>query len=172
MVFALSNDMTTTTPSHLHDTSAGEDRLRQLAAIIDASDDAIISLDLDGTVTSWNRGAEALFGYSRRDALRRPLWHLFAAEQEAGLRCDVSRALAGERIVARSLVRTPASDGQPRYLRETFSPVVDAGGRAIGVAAILQDQRGGEARELWMQALTMGLTPTFLALPAGAPPGN
>src|SRR5262245_60486630 len=75
-----------------------QNHAQQLAAIVESSDDAIISKDLNGIVATWNRGAETLFGYKAEEVVGRPITILFPPEllaEEAGI---LERIKRGERI--------------------------------------------------------------------------
>src|SRR5205085_9387787 len=76
---------------------AGGDRAR-LAAIVECSDDAIIGRTLDGTITSWNPGAERLYGYSVAEALGRPLDLIMPPDHRDELPAILDRLRRGERI--------------------------------------------------------------------------
>jgi PAS domain S-box-containing protein len=115
------------------------DRLRRLAAVIDAADDAIVAIGSDGRIRSWNRGAEELFGYRQAAVVGQPLADLFVERDD--VLSNLERVLAGDHIVARVMVRTPRSDQRPRRISATLSPIKNGAGRAIGVAAIIRAQR-------------------------------
>jgi two-component system CheB/CheR fusion protein len=118
-------------------TGTDEPRAR-LAAIVDSSDDAIISKDFDGTIASWNRGAERLYGYTAEEAIGRPVTILFPAaishEEEAILR----RVGSGRRIEHYETVRI-RKDGSPVDVSLSISPVRDDTGRIIGISKIARD---------------------------------
>jgi len=125
--------------------------LQRLAAIIDSSDDAIISKDLNGIVTSWNPGAEKMFGYKAEEMNGRPIVTIIPPD----LQRDEERILAtiarGERIDHFETVRVTKS-GQPIEVSLTISPVRDESGRIIGASKIARDitQRNKTARMMHM----------------------
>ena len=115
-----------------------EDDTRRLASIVESSDDAIIGKDLDGFITSWNSGAERLFGYTAKEAIGRPVTMLIPPEridEEPGILARIRR---GERIDHYDTVRR-RKDGSPIDLSLTVSPIKDAGGRIVGASKIARD---------------------------------
>ena len=116
---------------------AQEARLR-LAAIVESSDDAIISKDLNGIVTSWNAGAERIFGYTAEEIVGRPITLIIPPE----LQSDETRILEvlkrGERINHFETIRVTKS-GQRINVSLTVSPVKDERGRVIGAAKIARN---------------------------------
>lgn len=120
------------------DVSAQQDTHR-LAAIVDSSDDAIISKDLNGVVTSWNRGAERLFGYTAGEAVGQPLVELvIPAERHSEEDEILARMRQGMRIEPYETVRQ-RKDGSRIDVQLTVSPVSDANGRVVGAAKIARD---------------------------------
>lgn len=115
-----------------------EQDLGRLAAIIESSEDAIISKNLDGIITSWNSGAERLFGYTASEAIGRPITMLLPpdrVDEEPGI---IARIRRGERIEHYDTVRR-RKDGSPIDISLTVSPIKDAGGRIIGASKIARD---------------------------------
>ena len=115
-----------------------DDAIRRLAAIVESSDDAIVSKTLDGTITSWNRGAERIYGYTAEEAIGRPITMLCPRERVDETLHELQRAGRGERIehyVTQRLRR----DGVRIDVSLTISPVKDAEGNVIGVSAIAHD---------------------------------
>src|SRR5262245_44516052 len=72
--------------------------LQHLAAIVESSDDAIVSKDLDGIITSWNKGAECVFGYTAAEAVGRPITMLAPPEHAEEIPRILERLRRGERI--------------------------------------------------------------------------
>ncbi len=107
-------------------------------AIIDSSDDAIIGKTLDGTVTSWNRGAQAIFGYSREEMIGRSLLILFPDERKDEERFIIERLLFGEKVDHFETVRI-RKDGSPVHVSVTISPIRDADGVIIGASKVARD---------------------------------
>jgi PAS domain S-box-containing protein len=75
-----------------------EERLRWVASIVDFSDDAIISENLDGVITSWNRGAERVFGYTAEEAIGQPITIVIPQDRHAEERTILTRIRQGDRI--------------------------------------------------------------------------
>jgi PAS domain S-box-containing protein len=109
-----------------------------LAAIVDASDDAIISKDLTGTITSWNRAAERLFGFTAAEAVGRPITIIFPPDRLAEEPEILRRVGSGEKIDHYETVRRRKS-GELIDISVTVSPVRDHQGRIIGVSKIARD---------------------------------
>ena len=113
-------------------------RLGELAAIVDSSDDAILSKDLDGVITSWNAGAKEIFGYSAEEIVGKSILTLIPVELHSDETLIIGRVRAGERIEHFETVRL-AKDGRRLNVSLTVSPVKDAGGKVIGASKILRD---------------------------------
>ena len=110
----------------------------QLAAIIESSDDAIISRALDGTILTWNAGAERLFGWTAAEAIGRSISLIVPLELEqesAPIRAQVH---AGHPLTARDTVRL-AKDGRRIDVSVTPSPIRNERGEVTGVSLIIQD---------------------------------
>lgn len=115
-----------------------EQDARRLAAIIESSEDAIISKNLDGIITSWNSGAERLFGYTAAEAIGRPVSMLIPPErieEEPGI---IARIRRGERIEHYDTVRR-RKDGGQIDISLTVSPIKDDDGTIIGASKIARD---------------------------------
>ena len=112
---------------------------QQMAAIVESSDDAIVSISLDGTITSWNGGARRLFGYTADEAIGRPIQMIYVdghKEDEAGIVLD--RIRSGERIDHYETVRQ-RKDGTSVDISLSVSPVLDLDGRLVGASKIARD---------------------------------
>mgnify|MGYP003574918642 CR=1 FL=1 len=109
-----------------------------LAAIVDSSDDAIVSKTLDGIVTSWNYGAQKIFGYSAEEMIGQPITKLFPPDRLDEETYVLSRIRNGQRIVHFETVRR-AKDGTLLDIALTISPIKDAEGRIIGASKIARD---------------------------------
>jgi two-component system sensor histidine kinase VicK len=122
-------------PSERH--RAAVDRQR-LAAIVDSSDDVIIGKMLDGTVTSWNKAAERLYGYTAQEMIGQSISRIFPPAQVGDLWGYLERLRRGERIAHHDVVRI-AKGGRQIDVSLSMSPVTDAAGRIVGAASIAQD---------------------------------
>ncbi len=109
-----------------------------LAAIISSSTDAIISKDLNGTITSCNEAAEHIFGYQPEELIGRPIHILIPAERYAEEDMILSKVRAGERVEHLETVRI-AKDGRKLDVSLSVSPVRDDSGTVIGVAKVARD---------------------------------
>ena len=110
----------------------------QLAAIVDSSNDAIVSKTLDSIVLSWNRAAERVFGYSAAEMIGRPITILFPPDRLAEEADFLARIAKGESIEHYETVRI-RRDGTPIDISVTLSPVRDATGRVVAVSKIARD---------------------------------
>jgi PAS domain S-box-containing protein len=109
-----------------------------LAAIVDSSDDAIISKTLDGVITSWNKSAERLFGYTREEAVGQHITLLIPEDRRDEEVKIVERLRRGERVDHFETVRV-RKDGTLLDLSLTISPVKDAAGRVVGASKVARD---------------------------------
>jgi PAS domain S-box-containing protein len=109
-----------------------------LAAIIESSDDAIISKDLRGTVTSWNKGAERMFGYTAEEIIGQPIVKIIPPDREAEEASTLESIRRGERIEQFQTVRK-RKDGSLVDIGLSISPIRDHEGRIIGASKIAHD---------------------------------
>ena len=105
-----------------------------LAAVVDASSDAILGVGVDRTVTFWNRGAESLYGYAADEILGRSLSILAPEERASEVDLYIDRVLAGESVVFEALRKR--RDGGFVEVAITSAPMLDAAGAVFGVSAI------------------------------------
>ncbi|MBS0449518.1 MAG: PAS domain S-box protein [Proteobacteria bacterium] len=115
-----------------------------LAAIVDSSFDAIMSKTLDGTLISWNRAAERIFGYAAAEAIGRPITMLLPPELLQEEAAALARLARGEPIENLETVLV-AKSGRRIDVSVTSSPVRDAAGRIIGASKIVRDLSPGRA---------------------------
>jgi PAS domain S-box-containing protein len=115
-----------------------ERELRQMAAIVESSDDAIVGQNLDGIITSWNKGAERVFGHAAKWIIGQPQCILVPPEHENELPAIRERILRGEHVDHFETARK-TKDGRRIVVSLTVSPVKDESDRVIGVAAIARD---------------------------------
>jgi PAS domain S-box-containing protein len=116
---------------------AGEIQSR-LAAIVESSDDAIISKTLDGVITSWNSAAERLFGYSAAEAIGKPITLVIPADRRDEERTIIERLRQGERIDHYETIRI-SRHGKEIDISLTISPIRDDRGRIIGASTIARE---------------------------------
>jgi PAS domain S-box-containing protein len=126
-----------------------ESMQQHLAAIVEGSDDAIITKGLDSIIRSWNPGAESLFGYSAKEAIGQPITMLFPADREEEEADFIARLRRGEKIARFETVRK-RKDGTLIPVSLTVSPVRDADGNIIAASKIARDitlRRAAEERQ-------------------------
>jgi PAS domain S-box-containing protein len=117
-----------------------------LAAVVESSDDAIITKNLESIITSWNAGAEQLFGYTAAEAIGQPVTMLMPpdrANEEPGI---LERIRRRERIDHYETIRR-RKDGTLLHISLTVSPVFDAQGKVVGASKIARDITGRKAAE-------------------------
>jgi PAS domain S-box-containing protein len=121
----------------------------RLAAVVDSSDDAIVSKTLDGRIQSWNAAAERLFGYTAAEVVGNSIMIIVPPELQAEERQILERLKRGERIDHFETVRL-AKDGHRVPISLTVSPVRDANGVVVGASKIARDasERHRSEREL------------------------
>jgi PAS domain S-box-containing protein len=135
-----------------------------LSAIVDSSDDAIISKDLNGVVTSWNKSAERLFGYSAAEAVGKSIAELLIpADRQEEEPKILERLRRGERIDHFETVRR-CKDGSLLDISLTISPVKDSAGRIIGASKIARDITDRKRIESAVQSLNAQLTADLSAV--------
>src|SRR6185312_9956038 len=110
---------------------------RHLVALVESSDDAIISKDLNGFITSWNPAAERMFGYTAKEAIGQNILLLIPEELHKDEPVILGKIRSGERIEHFQTVRLHKS-GTPLDVSLTVSPIRD-GGKIIGAAKIVRD---------------------------------
>jgi PAS domain S-box-containing protein len=115
-----------------------DETLLRMAAIVESSEDAIISKDLNGTITSWNRAAERLYGYTAQEIVGRPISVLIPPDHKDDFPTIMERLKRGERIEHYETVRV-ARDGRRVDVSLTISPVRNAQGKIVGASKIARD---------------------------------
>jgi len=109
-----------------------------LAAIVDSSDDAIVSKTLEGVITSWNAGAERLFGYTASEAVGQHISLIIPLDRRDEETVIIDRIKKGERIEHFDTVRV-RKDKRLRDISLTISPVRDGSGKIVGASKIARD---------------------------------
>ena len=109
-----------------------------LKAIIDAADDAIISKDLNGIITSWNKSAERLFGYTEAEAIGQPITMLIPPDRLGEEPQIIARIKSGERVDHVETIRR-RKNGTEIEVSLTISPVRDGTGNIVGASKIARD---------------------------------
>jgi PAS domain S-box-containing protein len=124
--------------SHAEIARGGAEAMSRLAAIVTSSGDAIVGKTLDGTVTSWNAGAERIFGYRAAEIIGQPIFKLIPEERHDAERDLLERLRRGETVQFREEERI-RKDGERIWISLSVSPVRDAEGQLIGAASIKRD---------------------------------
>jgi PAS domain S-box-containing protein len=115
-----------------------EQQLRFLASIVQSSDDAIVSKNLDGIITSWNEGAERIFGYTAEEAVGQPITIIIPQDRQDEERTILTRIRRGERTEHFETVRQHKHGGLI-WVSLTISPVKNAEGKIVGASKIARD---------------------------------
>ena len=109
-----------------------------LAAIIESSDDAIVGKNLDGIITSWNEGAQRIFGYTAEEVIGQPITRLIPDDRQDEEPQIIEKLKRGERIDHFESVRI-RKDGRLIDVSLTISPIKDSAGHVIGASKIARD---------------------------------
>jgi two-component system, LuxR family, sensor kinase FixL len=118
--------------------SQADSEMRRLAAIVESSSDAIVGKDLDGIVTSWNRAAEAMFGYPAEEMLGRPIVVLFPPDRVDEEIAIIDRVRRGDSVEHYDTVRQ-RKDGTQIPVSVSVAPIRDESGRVSGASKIVRD---------------------------------
>jgi PAS domain S-box-containing protein len=132
---------------------------RRLAAIVDNSDDAIIGKDLNSIITSWNQGAQKIFGYTAEEMIGTSVKRLIPADRQREEDEILARLRRGDRFDHFETIRV-TKDGHQLHVSLTISPIKDAAGNVVGASKIarditerkLADAALGQARKVAEQA--------------------
>ena len=109
-----------------------------LSALIESAEDAIISKTLEGIITSWNKGAERIFGYTADEVIGKPITILIPEDHEDEEPSILARLRTGERIEHYETIRI-RKDGRPINISLTVSPIRGPGGKIVGASKIARD---------------------------------
>jgi PAS domain S-box-containing protein len=112
--------------------------LQRLAAVVRSSPDAILTKDLNGTITSWNQGAERIYGYTAAETIGRPVAMLMDSDHKAENERILERIRRGEALEHFETVRV-RKDGRALDVSISVSPVRDANGEIVGAATVARD---------------------------------
>ena len=115
-----------------------EEKIRSLANIVESSNDAIITISLDGIITSWNKGAKQVYGYSAEEILGKPISILFPSHSDEGIKKLTKIITEGEDIEQYETSRL-RKNGTIIYVSITLSPVLDIHGKLTTISVIARD---------------------------------
>ena len=115
-----------------------EETTQQLASIVEFSEDAILGKSMDGKITSWNRGAEKIYGYTRGEVVGRDLSFLVPSDRQAEIPAIMERILSGQPIENLETKRLTKA-GSVLDVSMSISPIKDAAGQVTGASAIARD---------------------------------
>jgi len=136
-----------------------EQAAQQLAAIVESSDDAIVSKDFNGYIASWNLGAERIFGYTAREAIGKPITILIPQDRHHEELAILGKIRKGESIQHFETVRR-RKDGRFIDVSLAISPIRDANGRIVGASKIARDitqKKRNEERQHVLYELVAGM---------------
>src|SRR5207302_3093145 len=120
------------------DRRRAEEARLHLAAIVESSDDAILSKNLDGIITSWNSAAERMYGYRAQEIVGQPVTRLFPPDRSDEFTQIMERIRRGERVDHYETTRV-RKDGDLLSVSVTVSPIKESSGTIIGASAIARD---------------------------------
>jgi PAS domain S-box-containing protein len=154
-VVAFDRATTRSTADTLPHAAGTEQAAQQLSAIIESSDDAIVSKNLDGVILTWNRGAERIFGYTAEEAVGKPVTILIPPDRLDEEPDILDRVRRGERIDHYETVRRH-KDGSLLDISLTVSPIRNQSGRVVGASKIardITDRKRDDLAAQWLAAI-------------------
>jgi len=122
----------------ISDRKRGEDAMQRLASIVESSDDAIVGKNLDGIITSWNKGAERVFGYLAEEIVGRSIKTLIPPEYHNEEDAIIDRIKRGQRVEHYETIRQ-RKHGSRIEVSLTVSPIKNAQGKIVGASKIARD---------------------------------
>lgn len=129
-VFAAARDIT--------QLKKAEEKIQMLANVVESSDDAIISKSLEGNITSWNKGAELIYGYSAKEVLGEDISILAPSQLKDEIKLLIEKIKQGKHVIHFETVRV-RKDGKEINVSLTLSPLFDSGGNLVGISTIARD---------------------------------
>lgn len=143
MIYAGIFFVTITEPYHklekeMIEREKAEENIRMLANVVESSDDAIITLSLKGCITSWNKGAEAIYGYSEKEIMGEDISILAMPELKNETKKLIEKIKHNEHLVHHESVRV-RKDGSKIDVSLTLSPIFDISGTLVGISTIARD---------------------------------
>ena len=138
------------TQQDITDRRQAEESQRQMAAIVDHCEEAIVASALDGTILTWNRGAQRVYGYNAAEALGKPITMLVPADRHEELGEVIAGIVRGESFEQHQTVRV-RKDGHRIDVALTISPIKDGAGALSGASTIARDVSDQKARERYQR---------------------
>ena len=135
---------------HKREYPTSETKLSQYAAIVESSNDAIVGEDIHGIITSWNKAAQHLYGYTEEEVMGKSISFLFPKERKKELINVLHKIKKGEGIYHFESERL-TKDGKTVYVSATISPIKDSAGKINGLSAVVRDitQQREHNRQQW-----------------------
>jgi PAS domain S-box-containing protein len=131
-------ELNISTLKNLKDRKKDEEYIGRLAAIVESSDDAIISKSLDGVIKSWNKGGEKMFGYTAKEAMGKHISLIIPPEYLFEEKNIAEKVINNEAIRHYETIRTK-KNGESFHVAITVSPVKDRSGKIVGLSKIVRD---------------------------------
>ncbi|HYP08650.1 MAG TPA: PAS domain S-box protein [Bryobacteraceae bacterium] len=132
--------------ANAHGRALAHEAHQRLAAIVESSDDAIVGKNLQGTILSWNRGAERIFGYTASEVIGRHVSMLAVPERVDEIPNILGRISRGERV-EHYVTQRRTKDGRVLWVSLTVSPVRDSTGRIVGASKVARDVTEAERHQ-------------------------
>ncbi|WP_101477553.1 PAS domain S-box protein [Candidatus Nitrosotalea bavarica] len=123
-----------------------------LASIVESSEDAILSMDFDGIVTSWNTGSEKMFGYSSKEIMGKSIYSIYPTGKESEFDEIIAKLKKNERIEHFETERK-RKDGSLIYVSLSISPINNEKGNIVGIAKIIRDISGQKRASAYARSL-------------------
>jgi len=147
------------------DRKRAEAAAAHLSALVQSSDDAIIGKDLNGLVTSWNPGAENMFGFSAAEMIGQPIMRLIPLDRQAEELSILDKISRGENVRHFETLRL-RKDGNPIQISVTVSPIRDPSGAIVGASKVARDISERKLAEKHLRQSEERFTKAFRSGPA------